>query len=89
VARTKQGLDGIVIALQPWIDKIAMELMIQKNMNKSGNFDPYSQQLEVVNEAAVKGDFGGMICGNRRSGRGLVRSDSAGSRHELLGPGRS
>ena len=51
---------------QPWIDKIAMELMIQKNMAKNGNFDPYFQQLEVVNEAAAKGDFGAKRKGMNR-----------------------
>ena len=51
---------------QPWIDKIALELMIQKNMAKSGNFDPYFKQLEVVNEAAAKGDFGGKRKGMNR-----------------------
>ena len=43
---------------QPWIDKIAMELMVLKNMAKGGNFDPYFKQLEVVSEAAAKGHFG-------------------------------
>jgi hypothetical protein len=51
---------------QPWIDKIALELMVQKNMSKSGNFDPYFKQLEVVNEAAAKGDFGGKRKGMNR-----------------------
>jgi len=51
---------------QPWIDKIAMEVMVQKNMAKSGNFDPYFKQLEVVTEAAAKGDFGGKRKGMNR-----------------------
>lgn len=42
-----------------WIDKVAMEVMVQKNMSKSGNFAPYFKQLEVISEAAVKGDYSG------------------------------
>ena len=41
----------------PWIDKVTMEVMVQKNLAKTGNFDPYFKQLETVSEAAVKGDF--------------------------------
>lgn len=29
----------------PWIDKIALEIMVQKNMDKTGNFDPYFKQV--------------------------------------------
>ncbi len=43
----------------PWIDKIALEVMLQKNMAKTGNFDPYFKQLEVITEAAVKETYEG------------------------------
>src|SRR5574340_411258 len=41
----------------PWIDKIALVLMEQKSLVKSGNFASYFKQLEVVSEAAVKGAY--------------------------------
>jgi hypothetical protein len=50
----------------PWIDKIAMEVMVQKNMAKTGNFDPYFMQLEVVTEAAVKESYDGKRKGMNR-----------------------
>ena len=43
----------------PWIDKIALDIMVQKNTDKTGNFDPYFKQLEVVTEAAVKSSMTG------------------------------
>lgn len=42
--------------MAPWIDQVALEVMVQKNLTK-GNFDPYLQQLEVISQAAAKGDF--------------------------------
>ncbi len=50
----------------PWIDKIALEVMIQKNLEKTGNFDPYFKQLDLVSEAAVKGDYAGERKGMNR-----------------------
>lgn len=50
----------------PWIDKIALEVMVQKNLEKTGNFDPYFKQLEMVSEAAVKGDYAGKRKGMNR-----------------------
>ncbi|WHZ14626.1 MAG: hypothetical protein OJF52_001465 [Nitrospira sp.] len=50
----------------PWIDKIALEVMEQKSLAKSGNFDPYFKQLEVVSEAAVKGAYDGKRKGMNR-----------------------
>ncbi|ULA70066.1 MAG: hypothetical protein LZF62_480265 [Nitrospira sp.] len=50
----------------PWIDKIALQIMEQKNLAKEGNFDPYFRQLEVVSEAAVKGTYDGKRKGMNR-----------------------
>lgn len=50
----------------PWIDKIALMVMEQKNLSASGNFAPYFQQLEVVSEAAVKGEYNGKRKGMNR-----------------------
>ncbi|WHZ25061.1 MAG: hypothetical protein OJF47_004173 [Nitrospira sp.] len=50
----------------PWIDKIALVVMEQKTLAKSGNFDPYFQQLEAVSEAAVKGEYNGKRKGMNR-----------------------
>lgn len=50
----------------PWIDKIALQIMEQKNLAKGGNFDPYFKQLEVVSEAAVKGTYDGKRKGMNR-----------------------
>ena len=50
----------------PWIDKIALYIMVQKNMDKTGNFDPYVKQLEVVTEAAVKEQYDGKRKGMNR-----------------------
>jgi hypothetical protein len=50
----------------PWIDKIALEVMVQKNMAKTGNFDSYFKQLEVVTEVAVKGTYEGKRRGMNR-----------------------
>ncbi|WHZ14372.1 MAG: hypothetical protein OJF52_001210 [Nitrospira sp.] len=50
----------------PWIDKIALQIMEQKNLAKEGNFDPYFKQLEVVSEAAVKGTYDGKRKGMNR-----------------------
>lgn len=50
----------------PWIDKIALVVMEQKNLSKSGNFDPYFKQLETVSEAAVKGEYNGKRKGMNR-----------------------
>lgn len=38
-----------------WIDRVAMEVMVQKNLSKTGNCDPSFKQLELISEAAVKG----------------------------------
>lgn len=53
-------------ASPPWIDKIALVVMEQKNLSKSGNFDPYFKQLEVVSEAAVKETYAGKRKGMNR-----------------------
>lgn len=50
----------------PWIDKIALQIMEQKNLAKEGNFDPYFKQLEVASEAAVKGTYDGKRKGMNR-----------------------
>jgi len=56
------GLLGLLpAALQaygvpPWIDKIALTVHEQKALTKEGNFDPYFKQLELLSEAAEKGD---------------------------------
>jgi hypothetical protein len=50
----------------PWIDKIALVVMEEKNLSKSGNFAPYFQQLEAVSEAAVKGEYNGKRKGMNR-----------------------
>lgn len=53
-------------AAPPWIDKIALTVMEQKNLSTSGNFTPYFQQLEVVSEAAAKGEYNGKRNGMNR-----------------------
>lgn len=50
----------------PWIDKITLDLMEQKNLAKTGNFDPYFKQLELVAESAVKGTYEGKRKGMNR-----------------------
>lgn len=50
----------------PWIDKIALVVMEQKTLSTTGNFTPYFQQLEVVSEAAVKGEYNGKRKGMNR-----------------------
>lgn len=50
----------------PWIDKIALMVMEQKNLSPSGNFTPYFKQLEVVTETAVKGEYNGKRKGMNR-----------------------
>lgn len=50
----------------PWIDKIALMVMEQKNLSTSGDFAPYFKQLETVSEAAVKGEFNGKRKGMNR-----------------------
>jgi hypothetical protein len=50
----------------PWIDKIALDVMEQKSLAQTGNFDPYFKQLEVVTEAAVKGTYDGKRKGMNR-----------------------
>lgn len=50
----------------PWIDKIALDVMEQKNLTQTGNFDPYFKQLELVTEAAVKGTYEGKRKGMNR-----------------------
>ena len=50
----------------PWIDKITLDVMEQKNLAKTGNFDPYFAQLEVVSESAVKGTYEGKRKGMNR-----------------------
>jgi hypothetical protein len=50
----------------PWIDKITLTVMEQKNLSKTGNFDPYFKQLETVSEAAVKGEYNGKRRGMNR-----------------------
>jgi hypothetical protein len=40
--------------------------MVLKNMDKTGNFDPYFKQLEVVTEAAVKEQYDGKRKGMNR-----------------------
>lgn len=50
----------------PWIDKITLMVMEQKNLSTSGNFTPYFKQLEVVSEAAVKGEYNGKRKGMNR-----------------------
>jgi hypothetical protein len=49
-----------------WIDKIALDLLLQKDLSKTGNFDPYFKQLEVVKEAAVKEQYDGKRKGMNR-----------------------
>jgi hypothetical protein len=49
-----------------WIDKIAVDLLLQKDLSKTGNFDPYFKQLEVVKEAAVKEQYDGKRKGMNR-----------------------
>ncbi len=50
----------------PWIDKIALDVMEQRSMAKTGSFDPYFRQLGVVTEAAVKGAYDGKRKGMNR-----------------------
>lgn len=56
------GLLGLLPAaseaygVPPWIDKIALTVHEQKALTKEGNFDPYFKQLELLSEAAEKGD---------------------------------
>ena len=50
----------------PWIDKIALMVMEQKNLSTSGDFAPYFKQLETVSEAAVKGEYNGKRKGMTR-----------------------
>lgn len=50
----------------PWIDKIQLDLMMQRDLNKTGNFDPYFKQLNVVREAAVKETYAGKRKGMNR-----------------------
>ncbi len=61
-------LPGVSEALDgpPWIDKIALEVMVQKNLDSKGNFDSYFKQLDVVSEAAVKETFNGKRKGMNR-----------------------
>ena len=49
-----------------WIDQITLDVMEQRNLAKTGNFDPYFKQLEVVTEAAVKGAYDGKRKGMNR-----------------------
>lgn len=49
-----------------WIDKIALDLMMQKDLSKTGNFDPYFKQLDVVREAAAKETYSGKRKGMNR-----------------------
>ena len=50
----------------PWIDKIALMVMEQKNLSTSGDFAPYFKQVETVSEAAVKGEYNGKRKGMNR-----------------------
>ena len=50
----------------PWIDKIALMVMEQKNLSTSGDLAPYFKQLETVSEAAVKGEYNGKRKGMNR-----------------------
>ncbi len=50
----------------PWIDKIALMVMEQKNLSTNGDFAPYFKQLETVSEAAVKGEYNGKRKGMNR-----------------------
>jgi hypothetical protein len=50
----------------PWIDKIALDLMLQRDLSRTGDFDPYFQQLEIVKEAAVKESYAGRRKGMSR-----------------------
>jgi len=50
----------------PWIDKITLDVMEQKNLAETGNFDPYFKQLELVAESAVKGTYEGKRKGMNR-----------------------
>ncbi|MBV6471672.1 MAG: hypothetical protein NBKEAIPA_03607 [Nitrospirae bacterium] len=59
-------LDVSAWVAPPWIDKIALVVMEQKNLSKSGNFEPYFKQLETVSEAAVKGEYNGKRKGMNR-----------------------
>ncbi|MDF0642402.1 MAG: hypothetical protein P0111_00105 [Nitrospira sp.] len=65
-------VSGMILGAAPawvppqWVDKVTMEVMIQKNMAKKGNFDPYLKQLDVISEAAVKGDYAGKRKGLNR-----------------------
>lgn len=71
----------------PWIDKIALEIMVQKNMAKTGNFDSYFKQLEVVTEAAVKGTYEGKRKGMNRFLEMLETKDggiSAEAAHQIF-----
>lgn len=43
----------------PWIDKVALEIMIQKHIAKTANNDPCFKQLEVATETAVKDRYDG------------------------------
>ena len=71
----------------PWIDKIALQLMEQKNLATEGNFDPYFKQLEVVSEAAVKGTYDGKRKGMNRFLEMLETKDggiSAEAAHKIF-----
>ena len=65
------ALVGMTIAAEawvapPWIDKIALDVMEQKSLAKTVNFDPYLQQLGTITEAAVKGTYDGKRKGMNR-----------------------
>ncbi|MCE7979344.1 MAG: hypothetical protein DYH03_20095 [Nitrospira sp. NTP1] len=70
----------------PWIDKIALMVMEQKNLSTSGDFAPYFKQLETVSEAAVKGEYNGKRKGMNRFLEMLETKEGGPGRE---GPGRA
>lgn len=71
----------------PWIDKIALVVMEEKNLSKSGDFTPYFKQLETVSEAAVKGEYNGKRKGMNRFLEMLEKKEggiSAESAHKIF-----
>lgn len=71
----------------PWIDKIALDVMEQKSMAKTGNFDLYFKQLGEVTEAAVKGTYDGKRKGMNRFLEMLERKEggiSAEAAHHIF-----
>ena len=54
-----QGGSAATAADSSWLDKVTQQVLMEQSLAKEGSFDPYLEQIRLVQDAVDKGDLSG------------------------------